>query len=68
MRKLREFLGLINFHHRFIPNCATILGPLNQMLSLTGPDARDIPWSDDASAAFTKIKEALAEATLLAHP
>ena len=68
MRKLREFLGLINFHHRFIPNCAAILEPLNRMLSLTGSDARHLPWDDRAITAFTAIKEALARATLLAHP
>ena len=27
--KLREFLGLVNFHDRFIPHCAFILWPLN---------------------------------------
>jgi hypothetical protein len=32
-RKLREFLGMINFYHRFIPNCAKILSPLNSQLS-----------------------------------
>ena len=34
-RKLREFLGLVNFYHRFIPNCADILLPLNNLLSTT---------------------------------
>ena len=24
-RKLREFLGLVNFYHRFLPHCAAIL-------------------------------------------
>lgn len=28
-RKLREFLGLVNFYHRFISHCAHILQPLN---------------------------------------
>ena len=32
-RKLREFLGLINFYRRFIPNCAAILQPLTDLLS-----------------------------------
>ena len=33
-RKLREFVvGLINFYHHFIPNCVTILEPLNSMHS-----------------------------------
>ena len=32
-RKLREFLGLINFYHRFLPQGATILQPLNDLLA-----------------------------------
>ena len=32
-RKLRQFLGLVNFYHRFIPGCARILQPLNSMLT-----------------------------------
>ena len=31
--KLRQFLGLVNFYHRFVPNCATILKPLNSLLA-----------------------------------
>lgn len=31
--KLREFLGLINFYHRFISNCAQIVQPLHSLLS-----------------------------------
>ena len=34
-RKLREFLGLINFYHRFIPRCAKIVYPLNRLLATT---------------------------------
>ena len=34
-RQLREFVGLINFYHRFIPHCATILQPLNTLLANT---------------------------------
>ena len=32
-RKLREFLGLVNFYHRFVPHCATLLQPLYDLLS-----------------------------------
>ena len=35
LRKLREFLGLVNFYHRFIPRCASILAPLNALLKST---------------------------------
>ena len=31
-RKLREFLGLVNFYHRFLPHAADLLHPLNELL------------------------------------
>ena len=68
LRKLREFLGLVNFHHRFIPHCATLLDPLNNLLSNPGSNTRQLLWNEQASTAFTAVKEALAEATLLSHP
>ena len=34
-KQLREFLGLVNFYHRFVQNCAKILQPLNKLLSTT---------------------------------
>ena len=67
-RKLREFLGLVNFYHRFVPNCAGILQPLNTLLSGPKDRAQTLVWTDTASSAFRKIKETLANATLLSHP
>jgi hypothetical protein len=64
-RQLREFLGLVNFYRRFIPQCALILHPLNSLLSSS---QKDVHWTPQASEAFTSIKEALANATLLFHP
>ena len=63
---LRKFLGLINFYHRFIPNCAQILQPLNNLLSTNS--CKTIAWTEKTSKAFTDIKQALAQATLLFHP
>jgi hypothetical protein len=68
LRKLREFLGLVNFHHRFIRHCATLLDPLNNLLSNPGSNTRQLLWNEQASTAFTAVKEALAEATLLSYP
>ena len=31
-RQLRSFLGLVNYYHKFLPNVATILHPLNRLL------------------------------------
>ena len=67
-RKLREFLGLVNFYHRFIPKCADIMHPLNELLSTSKDSKKAIVWNDKATAAFSDIKEALANASLLVHP
>ena len=67
-RKLREFLGLVNFYRRFLPDCARVLQPLTQLLSNCKSSTKSIAWSKDAEMAFTCIKEMLAQATLLVHP
>ena len=68
IRGLREFLGMVNFYQRFIPNCVRPLQPLNQFLSSSKHTSSQLTWDDTASAAFDAIKQALADATLLAHP
>ena len=67
-KKLRQFLGLVNFYHRFIPGCARILQPLHSLLTGSSKSDRCLAWTTDAETAFTRVKEALAEATLLVHP
>ena len=67
-RKLRQFLGLVNFYHRFIPGCARILQPLNALLTGSSKGDRRLVWTPDAEAAFHRIKDVLADATLLVHP
>ena len=66
-RKLREFLGLINFYRRFLPDCARVVQLLNDLLSSTD-NSTELHWSSEALTAFTSIKDALADATLLSHP
>ena len=67
-RKLREFLGLVNFYHRFIPGGTNILHPPNDLLVPSKGNTTTVQWNDDALAAFVAIKAALANATLLSHP
>ena len=64
-RKLREFMGLLNFYHRFIPSCAHIVQPLYTLLS---GRTKELLWTKEASDAFQRAKDALAQATLLNHP
>ena len=68
LRGLREFLGMVNFYHRFIPNCAGLLQPLNQLLSSPKHTSSQLTWVEAATTAFHTIKQVLADATLLVHP
>lgn len=68
LRKLREFLGLLNFHRRFIPDCARILQPLTDLLRTRKGPNTTVEWSAEAASAFSSAKKALVDATLLVHP
>ena len=68
LRGLREFLGMVNFYHRFIPNCAGLSQPFNQLLSSSKHTSCQLTWDEAATTAFHAIKQALADATLLVHP
>ena len=65
LKSLRQFLHMVNFYRRFIPNCANILQPLTNLL--TNTKKCDIVVSGDALSAFSKIKAALAKTTELSH-
>ena len=67
-RKLRQFLGLINFYHRFLPSCAQTLQPLHDLLKTAPKGNTPLTWTDGALTAFRDSKEALAAASLLVHP
>ena len=67
-RKLREFIGLINFYHRFIPHCATVLQPLQALLPTPKNNSNDLQWNEAALQAFHTIKQLLANTSLLSHP
>lgn len=68
-RKLRQFIGSINFYHRFLPNCASTLAPLNDLLRPVKKGSPiSVNWNDDAIKAFHSVKQQLADATELHHP
>ena len=64
-RKLREFMGLVNFYHRFIPHCAELMQPLHALLA---NKTQTIAWNDAAVSSFNATKDALVKATLLSYP
>ena len=67
-RKLRHFIGLVNFYHRFLPHCAKLMQPLHALLSSSKPKSQTLTRNDTALASFNATKEALANATLLCYP
>ena len=67
-RKLRRFIGMVNFYHRFLPHCAELMQPLHNLLTPLKSKSQALKWNDTALAAFNSTKEALANATLLYYP
>ena len=61
MQEIRSFLGLINYYGKFIPNTATILAPLNELLRKDGV----WKWSGECQCSFNKAKENLASSDVL---
>ena len=63
MQQLRSFLGLVNYYSKFVPNLATTLHLLNQLLK---HDAQ-WRWTSECADAFKRVKEALGSSQVLAH-
>nr|VZI27511.1 unnamed protein product [Spirometra erinaceieuropaei] len=63
--QLRRFLGMVNYYHRFLPHGATILQPLNSLLTHS---KKTLVMTEEAVRSFNDVKAALVDAKLLAHP
>ena len=53
IQQLRSFVGLVNYHGKFIPNLASTLQPLNMLLQF----GTKWTWSAEKEKSFTKAKE-----------
>jgi cleavage and polyadenylation specificity factor subunit 1 len=74
LRKLREYLGMINFYRRMLPKLSEILEPLTSLTCGSKTDTSKsksknikIEWNIEAEKSFTDSKNLLANATLLVH-
>ena len=61
--QLRAFLGLLNYYHRFLPDVATVLEPLHQLLRKGSKWA----WLEQQQTAFEEARELLQSTDLLVH-
>ena len=64
LKSLRSFLGLTSYYRRFIPNYSIIAQP---MYKLTHKDVQ-YQWCGRCEEAFTRLKQALTNAPVLAYP
>ncbi|CAI9739666.1 XP_029654124.1uncharacterized protein LOC115227430 isoform X1 [Octopus vulgaris] len=68
LRKLREFLGLVNFYRRFIPHCADAARLLTDLLRNRTRKNEDITLNEEELTSFNDLKEMLANASMLVFP
>lgn len=60
-KNIRQFLGKVNFHHKFVPHSAVILDPLHNLLR---KDVKFI-WTAECQESFDKIKALLCSEPIL---
>ena len=65
-RQLQTYLGMVNFYRRFLPNAASVLRPLTEVLK--GGKVGKLEWSEEMRQAFKSSKLGLVNAVELAHP
>ena len=66
VKQLQEFLGMINYYHRFIPSAADILSPLYRLSSSKQKELEGRTPAHEHS--FLAAKKALAQAATMATP
>ena len=62
-KQLQSYLGIFNFYRRFIPNCSTMLEPLNILLR----DGVEWKWTEEQNEAFKTSKTSLLNSSALVH-
>lgn len=66
-KELKRFLGTATWYRRFVPNFSSIAGPLNKLTS-NKKNCASFQWTEEADAAFKKLKECLVSAPVLSCP
>ena len=61
--ELKSYLGLLNYYAKFLPNLATTLHPLHDLLQKDRP----WKWTEACERAFVKSKKQLEDSPLLVH-
>ncbi len=65
-KDMMAFLGLAKYYRRFVPNFASIAGPLTDSIKKKSPDK--IVWTTDLHNSFNTLKETLVSNQVLISP
>ena len=60
-KKIRQFLGKINFYNKYVPNISIILDPLHNLLR----KGQTFIWTQKCQEAFDKVKDLLCSEPIL---
>ncbi|XP_041962465.1 uncharacterized protein K02A2.6-like [Alosa sapidissima] len=63
LSQLRSFLGMLNYYGRFIPDLATVMKPLNELLN----KGKKWQWTSACESAFQTSKALLVSQEVLTH-
>lgn len=66
-KEVKMFLGTASWYRRFIRDFASIAAPLN-VLTSSSKKAPPFKWNEEAELSFSRLKEALVSAPVLACP
>lgn len=61
--QLKAYLGLLNHYRKFVPNMATIVHHLCNLLK----DNTDWMWSDECQRSFDRLKQVITSPDVLVH-
>lgn len=64
VKEVRRFLGITSWYRRFIPNMATLVAPITNLLR----KGINFKWSAECGAAFHKVKECLVSSPVISCP
>ena len=61
--ELHPFLGILNYYRTLLPNIATVLHSLNELLQVK----HKWKWTPQCQSAFQEAKDLLTSSSVLAH-
>ncbi|KAK3513487.1 hypothetical protein QTP70_015506, partial [Hemibagrus guttatus] len=65
IKELQRFLGFANFYRRFIRSYSSVAAPLTSLLR---GKPKKLSWTDQARAAFQRLKDCFTTGPILCHP